>query len=101
MSDKMIEVCGQKYSEGTIKEALKKYSEFKEEPRWVAAIAGSTRLIINLARLSENAKDRLFQSLQRKDIKWISIDEKGCWGAACIKDNGLVNYDNTKIIFGE
>ena len=98
----MIDIDGTKVSKDTIKEALKKHCGFKEEPKWIAASTQpeGDRLIINLAALSGISKRELIEALE-KGYTWVSFDSGGLFGAWSKTNDGLTNYRNTKIIFGE
>jgi hypothetical protein len=78
----------------------------ERSPHWIAAIHtgndGGDRLIINLAAMTQDTKDKIKVSIDNNS-HWFSLDNRG---DMCVFDRhncGLHNYDwagLTKIVFG-
>jgi len=101
MSEKMITINGKEFSESTIANALEKQCGvvFKvKEPKWIVAVEGNSRMLLNLSALTDLSKEHLNRALQEGNT-WISFCEDGCFGATSRTRCGLTFYANTRIVF--
>jgi len=101
MSEKMITINGKEFSESTIANALEKQCGvvFKvKEPKWIVAVEGNSRMLLNLSALTDYSKEQLHRALQEKNM-WISFCKGGYFGVTSREKNGLTFYASTRIVF--
>jgi len=101
-TDHKIEQC--KSDIATLQVQLEGLLQKKKEPHWIFAYSPGNRgqgdrFILNLSKLSNNAKTRLISSIVEKDT-WISFDSNGNYATDSRgRDiDGLSFYTPTKIV---